>query len=114
GAETVQYITPSLEKQRVLQRLGVDRLYTITFNKQLSALSPEQFINDFIIGLNIKHLVAGFDFTYGFKGKGNMKNIKDFANDQFTYSTIEKVTCENEKISSTHIRTLIESRDVLA
>src|SRR5690625_826388 len=64
GEQTVKYITPPIEKQRALKQLGVDCLYTVTFNKDLSSLLPKQFIDHFIIGLNIKHLVAGFDFTY--------------------------------------------------
>lgn len=109
GKQEVKYITPPIEKQRALKELGIDRLYTITFNKQLSLLLPEQFIDHFIIGLNIKHLVAGFDFTYGHKGQGNMTNIKDFAKDQFTYTVVEKVSFKDHKVSSTNIRTLIES-----
>jgi len=112
GAQSVKYITPSLEKQRILKQLGVDRLYTITFNKQLASLLPQQFIEHFIIGLNIKHLVAGFDFTYGFKGEGNMTNIAKYAKDQLTYTVIEKVSCKDDKISSTHIRKLIKTGNI--
>src|SRR5699024_2637469 len=66
----VKYITPMRRKQEILQQLGVDRLYVISFNHELASLTPQQFIDHFIIGLNIKHLVAGFDFTYGHKGQG--------------------------------------------
>lgn len=112
GTQTVKYITPLKEKQRILKHLGVDRLYTITFNKQLSSLLPEKFIEHFIMGLNVKHLVAGFDFTYGFKGEGNMTNIAEYAKGQLTYTVIEKVSLKDEKISSTHIRQLVSAGKV--
>src|SRR5690625_4059818 len=71
----VHYITPIDEKECYLKNMGVDRLYVITFNKELSLLTPEAFIDHFILRLHITHLVAGFDFTFGHKGAGNMENI---------------------------------------
>src|SRR5699024_10581079 len=71
----VKYITPPVEKENILQEMGVDRLYIIKFNKELSLLSPQTFVDHFITGLNVKHLVAGFDFSYGHKGQGNMHTI---------------------------------------
>ncbi|MBO1003762.1 bifunctional riboflavin kinase/FAD synthetase [Pseudogracilibacillus auburnensis] len=100
----VQYITPVGEKERLLSEMNVDRLYIITFNKQLSKLTPKQFVNHFIIDLHIKHVVAGFDFTFGHKGAGNMDNISQYTNREFTTSVIRKVECKEEKISSTRIR----------
>lgn len=108
GTEHVQYITPIREKQEILQRMNVDRLYIIKFNKELSGLPPQEFIDHFIIGLNIKHLVAGFDYSYGFKGAGNMANIAEYTRDKFDYTVIDKVTLDDEKVSSTRIRKLLK------
>lgn len=105
----VQYITPLRQKQEILQKLDIDRLYIITFNKELSTLEPQQFIDHFIIGLNIKHLVAGFDYSYGHKGKGNMKVIKDHTRGLFKYTAIGKVELDDEKISSTKIREFLQN-----
>ena len=107
-----KYITPIDEKKEILQNMGVDRLYIISFTVSLSKLSPEAFIDHYISGLRIKHLVAGFDFTYGYKGKGSMKTIGDHANGQFTYTTIEKQTKDDEKISSSAIRKLLEKGEI--
>src|SRR5699024_4452353 len=112
GQPQVKYITPMSRKQEILQQLGVDRLYVISFNHELASLTPQQFIDHFIIGLNIKHLVAGFDFTYGHKGQGNMDVIAEHAKGAFTYTTIDEVQLEQEKISSTKIRKLLASGDV--
>lgn len=106
-SEVAQYITPLHEKKKILTSLQVDRVYMIDFSKQLSLLSPQQFIDQYIKQLNVKHLIAGFDFTYGHKGAGNMSNLIDFAQDDFTYETIEKVEVENKKVSSTNIRQLL-------
>lgn len=113
GAGHVKYITPTKQKQELLKSLHVDRLYIIKFNEELSQLSPQEFIDHFIIGLNIKHLVAGFDYSFGHKGQGNMENIKAFTRDLFSYTTIDKVTVENDKISSTKIRELLKKGSIV-
>ncbi|MFD1412939.1 bifunctional riboflavin kinase/FAD synthetase [Oceanobacillus jeddahense] len=108
----VKYITISSEKQAILDDLQVDRLYIIQFNQDLSKLSPQEFIDHFIIGLNIKHLVAGFDYSFGHKGQGKMADMQDYARDVFTWETIGKVTLEKEKISSTRIRAALATGDM--
>lgn len=110
--EKVRYITTIKEKQAILQQMGVDQFYVITFDKQLSQLSPKTFVQHFIIGLHITHLVAGFDYTFGHKGSGNMTNINEIANNQFTTTTVEKLENNDKKISSTTIRALLRSGNV--
>lgn len=114
GTEHVEYITPLREKQEILEKLGVDRLYIISFNEELSLLSSEAFIDHFIIGLHIKHLIAGFDFSYGYKGQGNMFTIDKYTKNAFTYSIINKVMLADEKISSTKIRKLLTTGEIEA
>src|SRR5699024_11606354 len=75
-------------------------------------LSPQEFIDHFIIGLNIKHLVAGFDFSYGHKGKGDMNTIQSQSRDAFMFSTIDKIEANGEKISCTRIRKLLDAGNV--
>lgn len=108
----VQYISPLREKQEVLQQLDVDRMYIITFNKELSSLEPQAFIDHFIINLNIKSLVAGFDFSYGYKGRGSVQTIHEHSKGLFDFTMIDQVQSEGRKISSTRIRELLESGQV--
>ncbi|MFD1066269.1 bifunctional riboflavin kinase/FAD synthetase [Oceanobacillus locisalsi] len=103
-AAHVKYLTLPSEKQEIVEEMGVDRVYIIRFNEELSKLSPQEFIDHFIIGLNIQHLVAGFDYSFGHKGKGQMADMQHYARDAFTWETVDKVTLKEEKISSTRIR----------
>ncbi|GAA0445122.1 bifunctional riboflavin kinase/FAD synthetase [Lentibacillus halophilus] len=100
----VNYITPLKEKEKLVEQLGIDHLYVITFNNELSKLTPQTFINHFIIQLHIKHLVTGFDFSYGHKGRGNVHTLQDHAQGSFTFTTVDEVKMSHEKISSTKIR----------
>lgn len=106
------YLTPPAEKAALIKELGVDVLYFVKFDKELSGLSPQDFIDEYIIGLNVKHVVAGFDFTYGRMAKGNMETIQDHSRNMFTVTTISKITVNGEKVSTTKIRELVKNGDI--
>src|SRR5699024_3819441 len=97
------------DKKRKIEALGVDKLYIIHFDHQLSKLSPQAFIDHFIVSLHITHLVAGFDFTFGHKGAGNMNNINCFNDGKLEDTEIDRLDYQLEKISSTRIRKVLQA-----
>lgn len=111
-ADRIPAITPLAEKEKAINKLGIDLLYVVRFDEAFSRLSPQQFIEDYIVELSIKHVVAGFDYTYGRFGKGTMATIQTDARGRFDVTTVEKVEKDNEKISSTLIRSMIGSGEV--
>ena len=48
----------------------------VKFDKEFAALSPHQFVKKYMIDLGVTHAVAGFDFSYGYRGMGNLDPIK--------------------------------------
>ncbi len=107
-----RYITPLEEKQHILEEMGIDYLYIVHFDKELASLSPQQFVDNFFGELQVKHVVAGFDFSYGHKGQGSMTTLSEHAKGRFTHTVVEKVEDQDNKISSTRIRNLLEEGDV--
>lgn len=103
----VESITPLKMKEEIIANLGIDLLYIVKFDKAFAKLLPQQFVDDYIIRLQVKHVVAGFDFTYGRLGKGTMETLPFHARGEFTQTVIEKVEFQDEKISSTLLRGLI-------
>ncbi|ULT54845.1 hypothetical protein L1999_17040 [Neobacillus drentensis] len=53
------------------------------------------------------HAVAGYDFSYGSRGAGNMHTLKQDSGDRIDITTVDKVGHKGEKISSTRIRQLL-------
>ncbi|MFJ8235326.1 FAD synthetase family protein [Ureibacillus sp. NPDC094379] len=100
------------EKQDQLEQLGVDILYMVEFTKEFASLNPEQFVNNYLLGLKVVHVVAGFDFTYGHKGIGNLDRLIDDANGQLAVTKVKKVELDGEKISSSCIRERITNGEV--
>jgi riboflavin kinase / FMN adenylyltransferase len=105
-------LTPLNDKIEVIEELGIDELYVVSFTEKFSELLPQQFVDEYIIGLNVMHVVAGFDFTYGKMGKGTMETLPFHSRGQFEQTIIQKVELEQEKISSTYIRSLVQNGDV--
>ncbi|WP_158738110.1 cytidyltransferase [Alteribacillus sp. YIM 98480] len=106
------YLTPLSVKKEILQDMGVDKLYIINFNLPFSKLSYKEFMDIFISGVNAKHVVAGFDFKYGYKGLGNMKQLAADGKGKFEVTTVSKVEQHHQKISSTLIRQFLSSGHV--
>ncbi|MFD3445510.1 bifunctional riboflavin kinase/FAD synthetase [Microbacteriaceae bacterium 4G12] len=103
----IEYITPLRVKEKIIASLGVDVLYVVTFDEVFANLLPQEFVDEYIIQLHVKHVVAGFDYSYGRLGKGKMDTLPFHARGEFTQTVIEKVAFEDKKVSSTLLRTLI-------
>ncbi|MGI2327181.1 bifunctional riboflavin kinase/FAD synthetase [Planococcus sp. YIM B11945] len=110
--EEVFYITPLQQKMEILNKLGVDVCFIVRFTSEFAGLTPEQFIQYFIENLNVVHVTAGFDFSFGSRGKGNMETMAKCGQGIFGVTTIDKQTDAEEKISSTRIRQLLKDGDV--
>ena len=104
GKEQVCYLMPQSEKEEMLQKLGVDRFYIVEFDKEFASLLPEQFVSNYLMNLGVVHAVAGFDFSYGYKGIGNMDRLKSDSGGLIETTKVKKKACNGEKISSTCIR----------
>lgn len=103
-AEQVEHITSLEDKIKIIESLGIDYFYIVCFTEEFANLLPQEFVDQYLIGLNVRHVVAGFDYTYGRMGKGKMETLQFHSREQFTYTTIEKLQLGDEKISSTYIR----------
>lgn len=110
--EEVFYITPLQKKMEILESMDVDICFIVRFTSDFAQLSPDEFIEHFIKGLNVVHVTAGFDYSFGSKGKGNMEMMEQKGAGFFTVNTIEKQVEGEEKISSTRIRSLLKTGDV--
>jgi riboflavin kinase / FMN adenylyltransferase len=108
----IAYITPLSEKIEMLRRLEIDYCYVVKFTPEFASLTPQEFVDQYIIAFNVKHIVAGFDFTYGSLGRGTMETMPFHSREQFDQTTVGKVEKDEQKISSTLIRQLIVEGNV--
>ncbi|PHI49285.1 riboflavin biosynthesis protein RibF [Bacillus halotolerans] len=110
--EPKDLITPLEDKISQIEQLGTEILYVVKFNEVFASLTPKQFVDQYILGLNVQHAVAGFDFTYGKYGKGTMETMPVDLDGKADCTMVEKLTEQDKKISSSYIRTALQNGDV--
>ncbi len=114
GKDGPPQITNIDMKKKILDSLGVELVYLEEFNKDFMALSPEDFVKNVLIDkLNCKIVVVGFDYSFGYKGQGNVAFLREMGSKYgFTVHVIGPVTIENVKVGSSIIREYIKNGDI--
>lgn len=102
--ESIRYLSPESRKAELLEELGVDLFYIVDFTKEFASLTPQEFVDQYIVGLHTKIVVAGFDYTYGKRDIANMRVLPEYSKNRFTIITIPEQRNSKGKISSTAIR----------
>ncbi|CAN7425816.1 bifunctional riboflavin kinase/FAD synthetase [Rossellomorea sp. LjRoot5] len=110
----IHYITPLEDKKEIIKELGVDYLFIVRFTSEFASLTPQDFVDQYIIGLNVRHVVAGYDYSYGRLGKGTMETLPFHSRDMFASTTVSKLTDADLdlKVSSSLIRENLREGDV--
>lgn len=110
--EKVFYITPLEQKIEKLKALGVDTVFVVNFTSDFAKLSPEDFVQFFIKDLHVVHVTAGFDFSFGAFGKGNMELMQQLGGSDFDVTVVDKFEQDADKVSSTRIRKALQDGDM--
>lgn len=104
------------EKVQALLAAGVGRVLCLQFNQALRSLSAEAFIEKILVaGLGIKHLVVGDDFRFGCDRRGDFALLQTVGAER-GFGVTDTITLEMDgrRVSSTRIRSLLETGDFAA
>ena len=107
-------LTRFREKMLALQRYSVDRVCCLSFNNKLAKLSAENFIEEVLVQkLGVKYLVVGDDFRFGAKRAGTFEMLVE-AGKTFGFQVVSMHTfaIDNERVSSTRIRSALEKGEM--
>lgn len=102
-----RYLNTLPQKVDLMEKQKVDYLFVVEFSHAFATLSPETFVQRYLIDLRVKVAVAGFDFTFGQYGLGDMELLRKLGKSDFRTVTVPKKNENKHKISSTRIRKLI-------
>ena len=105
-------ISSLMDKENYLKNLNIDYLIVIDFDEQTVKLSPKDFIDNYLLKLNLKIAIAGFDFSFGYKGEGKISDIEKLSNGLIKTVTIEEQKHNGNKIGSTLIRKMLLEGDI--
>ncbi|MGJ9457728.1 FAD synthetase family protein [Oceanobacillus sp. CF4.6] len=111
GKKKFDYLMPLQEKADVLETLGVDRFYIVAFNREFASLSPQEYLDNYLLKFGTVHAVAGYDFKYGKMGAGTIDRMIEDSSGKLDVTKVNKMEYLGQKISSTRIRnTIAEGR----
>jgi riboflavin kinase/FMN adenylyltransferase len=93
-------------KERLLGECGVQAVLAQRFDEAFAALPPDTFIDGVLLeGLGARHVVCGYDFTFGACRGGNVEHLREQGRAKgFGVSVLDPVMREGEIYSSTRIR----------
>lgn len=101
------------ENYALLADIGVDYIFRIVFDAQLSAMSAQYFIQKtFIDGLQVKGMIVGDDLRFGHNREGDVGALRA-AGERYGFSVADTETLlsEEKRISSSRIREALLAND---
>ena len=103
------------QKIETLRKQGIDNLINLKFDKNLSELHPEEFIEKILFkNLSLKHVFVGKDFKFGKNRKGDIDTLKNIGTKyNIGVSSISLKTLNTVSISSSKIREHLKSGNII-
>ncbi len=102
------------ERLSLLERVGVDMVLVCPFTPEVMMLDPVDFIKKLVNNLQVKKIIVGTDFGFGYKKAGNVE-LLDSISRELGYELIvkDKLVVEGEEVGSTLIRDCIENGELV-
>lgn len=97
------------EKLEKLEKMGVDGVLLHTFTAEFASIEPAEYLKSLKQHLNLRGIVAGFNYSFGAHGRGNADLIRSQAKPlDYRAEILPPVQDGGEIVSSTLIRSLLE------
>ena len=96
------------EKIRSIAQLGIDAAVLRPFDRAYAAQSPEAFVQAFVDALHPKHVVIGFNYSFGRMGAGKAEDMRRFG-EKYGFEThvVDEVQIGGLPVSSTRVRAAV-------
>jgi len=91
---------------RVVERLGVQRLYLLPFGVEMANFTDRDFVRSVLVaGLGVRHVAVGFDVTFGKDRTGDPHSMRRYGEEfGFSVSVTAEVALDGHKMSSSAVR----------
>src|ERR1700737_2923907 len=91
------------------EKMGLDGALVLRFDRALSLLSPEDFVQRILIErMNVGSILVGANFCFGHRGAGDVRLLGQFGKEcGFDVETVSPVEGDGNVVSSTAIRNAI-------
>jgi riboflavin kinase/FMN adenylyltransferase len=97
-----------------LEKLGLERLFCVSFTHKFANLTAQEFIEELLVKqLDVKFLVVGDDFHFGYQRQGDFRLLKEAGNVHgFEVIDTQSLLQLQQRISSTRIRDLLAAGEL--
>jgi riboflavin kinase/FMN adenylyltransferase len=97
-----------------IEKIGLDAVLVLSFDRALSLLSPEEFIQRILIDrLHVATILVGANFCFGHRGAGDVHLLGNFGKVHgYEVETVAPVEVAGAVVSSTAIRNAVSSGNV--
>jgi riboflavin kinase/FMN adenylyltransferase len=102
------------DKLELLRLSGLDGVIVIKFTRELSELSPREFVRQFLLDkIGAREVIAGHSWTFGHNRAGNAAVMVELGGEfGFDTTVVGPVKLAGMEVSSTKIRGLISEGDL--
>jgi riboflavin kinase/FMN adenylyltransferase len=106
-------LTTMDQRARLIEAAGVDALFVFRFDREFAALSPEEFVRQWLVErLGAAGIVTGEDFTFGKNRGGGVALLASLGQENgFTAEAVPPVCLDGAPVSSSRIREALRGGD---
>lgn len=104
--DDVKMLNTLEEKLELLEKSGIQNLFLKTFDEEFRNLTGTEFCERVLVDkLNVKHIIIGYDHTFGKNKSGNFQLLQSLSSElDFKVNQLEAVQKNDLNVSSTKIR----------
>lgn len=112
--KNLKLISSLEEKISLLRQAGLQNLILVKFTRDFSKVSSEEFIRTYLLGMLRAHtIVVGFNHHFGHNKEGDFSYLSRLGKELgFSSEEIPEQLVQHETVSSTKIRTALQSGDI--
>ena len=111
--KTPELINTIEDRVRLLKQFGMDEVIILPFDRKIQTMDWQEFLASLRKDYGAVGLVCGHDFRFGHKGEGDAEKLRRYCEAKgLPCIIVPEQTLDGIRISSTHIRQLIEQGDM--
>ena len=105
-------INSAADRETLLRQYGIGPIYQFPVTNEVMSTPWERFLEE-LLEYGAAGFVCGHDFRFGNRGDGDAEKLKSFCEERgLPWVVVPEQTLEGVRISSTHIRGLLEAGDM--
>ena len=115
SGSTPPFLNTMEDRERLLRQYGMETVRVLPFDENLMRMPWQEFFRLLREDYAAAGLVCGWDFRFGYRGEGTAEKLKAACEASgIPCAVVPQQTVDGIRVSSTHIRALIENGEMEA